>query len=817
MKKSIFLNIFFLINFIQFSHQNKSICPIGNSHSNYVNIDNFDTFSDINFTECAIQNNISVLNIQPDKSLILDKTPNFTGLVLRNIQTQYFGLLFNDIKGIDLRFNPFQNIIMNKDLEFNVALKISRFDFYVNQKLIDKKICNVSLSYEITGNVVQYYYETFLNNLTILVLHSTVKLSKETCPFIFKSAKIGILNIKMVQSSFIYENVLSFSEITDSFGQHLDSIVFQLMLKLYRVKLDSSILNKYVFEQIIVLDLNGIISSFQTDLFKSFSYLKILRIRTQNVQNLLTHNNKWIQYLNYNVHVNLNDQNEVTRNLNKLFFLLIFQTYSNVTFYDYPDKDFCFFSDFPHHKLIVPILKPIFKSKCSCTELFLIRHSYQLKNDILFNLDQIVSDYYDLVQFYKEEINEREYSICTNSSIELTIFECDFLSRLRKCKINSTISASLDSDNNVNWYMTDWYKLSEYSYFSFTIYINPFFSIISILLNSLIIIIYSSRFIEKDMKNAYKYLVVNCYTNIFYVILLVFQIFFTNCLFDAELFCSRKTDSWYVNYFEKIFTNLIEKALHTFSNLSYLWFIIFRYIRITNKSNEIVNVLKKCSLKTFLLVGTFFSFLINLYAFFEHDKATNQVFIKIEVSQPNDNFKTNLSQTEYLIFNFFQYIKIIFADLLLIVLIILIDIRLSFFIQKQISRSTESLGISQRALKKKKNSQNRINAMIIWNGINFFFLRLPSSLIDIFGLLFSYNKQNEYSYQLPPDKSSYIVCRLFIFCSSLKEIFYFLYLLSFTFQFFIFYKLDKNFNESMMNIKKRINLFLNKIKTVFYR
>ena len=79
-----------------------------------------------------------------------------------------------------------------------------------------------------------------------------------------------------------------------------------------------------------------------------------------------------------------------------------------MTFYDYTDKDFCFFSDFPHQKLIVPILKPIYKSSCSCTELFLIRHSYLLKDDILFYLDQTVSDYYELSQFYREEINERE-------------------------------------------------------------------------------------------------------------------------------------------------------------------------------------------------------------------------------------------------------------------------------------------------------------------------------------------------------------------------------------------------------------------------
>ena len=802
-----------MTNLIKFTRQNKNDCPIRNFHNfigifNYVNIEDFDTFIDINFSKCPIQYNISMLNIQPDKKLFLDKTLNFTGLVLREIPSRFFELLFNDIKGIDLRYNSLKTIIIDKGLDFYVAFKSTRFDFYVNQKLISKEICNYTLSFEINGNKIQYY-EPFFSSLTTLVLHSSVKFSKETCPFIFKRARIKFLNIKMIQSSFINQNVLSFSEIPEDYGKQLNSIIYQLMLKIYRVKLDLSVLNQYVFKEIVSLDLNGLISSFQTDLFKSFAYLKVLRIKTQNVKGLLTNNNQWIQYLNYEVNVDINDQNEVSNNQDKLFFLIIFQTYSNVTFYDYPDKDFCFFSDFPHQKLIVPILKPIYKSSCSCTELFLIRHSYLLKDDILFYLDQTVSDYYELSQFYREEINEREYSICANSSIELSIFKCDFLSRLRKCKINSTNRTYLDREKiDVNLYMNDWYKLSEYSHYSFSNYINPFFSLISIILNIFIIIIYSNKTIEKDMKTAYKYLILNCYTNIFYVVLLLFQIFFTNCFFDSDLFCYRKADSQYVNYFEKIFVNVIKKALHTFSNLSYFWFILFRYIRITNKRNKIVSTLKKIQFKTFLIVSAFFCLLINFYAFYEHNKVVREVLFEINISQPNDNFKSNLSQTEYFIFNIFQYIKIIFADFLLVVLVISIDIRLSFFIQKQISRSSESLNISQRALKKKKNSQNRINAMIIWNGINFFFFRLPSSLMDLYGLLFLYNRQNEYSYRFLPNTSSYMVCRIFKFCSSLQEIFYFFYLFSFIFQFLIFYKLDKNFNESMMNIKKRISLIL---------
>jgi hypothetical protein len=613
----------------------------------------------------------------------------------------------------------------------------------------------------------------------------------------------------MIQSSFIYENVLSFTEIPESFGEVLNSKVFQLMLRLYHVKLDSLILNQYVFENMLVLDLNGQISSIQNDLFKSFSFIKILRIRTQNAKEILTHNNRWLQSLNYKVNLNLHDPNEVEMNIDKLLFLIIFQTFSSVTFYDYPDKDFCFFSDFPHQKLIEPILKPINKSKCTCTELFLIRHSYRLENDMLFYFDQFTTDYYSLHSFYSEEINERSISACINSSIALIIYECDFASRLKKCQINTT---NLNDENSdVNWYMADWEKLSENSHYSFAFYLNPFFSLVSIVLNILAVIIYSNKIIEKDMKNAYNYLIVNSLANIFYVLLLVVRLFSTSCVFDRDLFCSRSPDSDYVNYFEKIFINVIKKALHTLSNTSYYWFCLFRYIRITNSKNKFLSKFKKLSFKMILIFSVLFSILINLYAYFEHRFNTkSRILFEIQVTQPIDNFKINLSQTEYFVFNVFKYIKIIFSDFLLIVLIISIDIKLSFFIQKQISHSNESFAVSRRALKKKKISKNRITAMIIWNGINFFFLRLPSALMDLYGLVFLYSKENGSSYRFTPNKASFIVCRVFNFCLSLQDIFGFFYLISFMFQFFIFYKLDKNFKESIMNIYKRISVLFKK-------
>jgi hypothetical protein len=127
-----------------------------------------------------------------------------------------------------------------------------------------------------------------------------------------------------------------------------------------------------LFEQLEALEIIGQINSIQDDLFKSFKQLKLIRFRTQNAKGLLTRKNKWLNSLNSDV---IKIDYNMDKYVKKGFILSIFQTFSNVTYYDFPDRDFCYFKDFPHQRLVLPKLKPNYKSSCSCTELFLIQYS----------------------------------------------------------------------------------------------------------------------------------------------------------------------------------------------------------------------------------------------------------------------------------------------------------------------------------------------------------------------------------------------------------------------------------------------------------
>ena len=109
----------------------------------------------------------------------------------------------------------------------------------------------------------------------------------------------------------------------------------------------------------------------------------------------------------------------------------------------------------------------------------------------------------------------------------------------------------------------------------------------------------------------------------------------------------------------------------------------------------------------------------------------------------------------------------------------------------------------------KKSSKAKVTEMILLNGINFFILRFPSNVADLYGLIFTFNGDGALT-NYKPNLSSYIICRVFRFCENLQEFFYFCYLISILLQFFIFYRTDRNFKDGFNGLK--IKFKLSKIK-----
>ncbi len=333
-------------------------CPIKTDQEYYALID-FSNFKDLNFTDCFIPfQNVLTLEIRPNKQIILDDTLNMTGLKFAS-NNLYFGFIFTNIKGIDLNSTSLllkqikfdQNF--EKGIHFNFIL--SNFQFYFRNELIDKKLCDQKYFYHSKIKDIGYWKSSFLlAEIKFLFLKKTVKFSEQTCPLVFNSLDIQLFAIEKLSCSFISKNMLGFYDIQPNNSLKFKKpLIFQFSAKLYHVDLKQTFLNEMIFEKLIVLDLYGQVNSIQNDLFKKLYSLKMIRFHTQNAKSLLTNNNKWLKYLNNKIYLDPIDIEYMLLNDDKMFILSILQTFSDLTFYDYPEEDFCYFKNFPHKNFVL--------------------------------------------------------------------------------------------------------------------------------------------------------------------------------------------------------------------------------------------------------------------------------------------------------------------------------------------------------------------------------------------------------------------------------------------------------------------------------
>ena len=554
------INLIYLIILIKQSIEvniQKECCLLNGSYSINIDditlIDNFNDLNQLNFN-CSKMINLSFLELKPLNKIILNDSLILNDLTIKPVKDQIFSVMFNNFKGFDIQSNSFKKI---KFIDFNLNqtvwnIKNSYFDFYFKETNLNN-YCNESLN--ISTN--------FFSSSYIIVLHDTTRYSDKTCPLLFKNYNLIFFGIK-ISSTFIYKNELKFQNLSNDFlTKHLNSSILHFEITLFHSSLSTHLMNKHIFKKLNVLDLIGQIRYIQDDLFKSFNDLKILRFRMQSIKSLFTQNNKWLNYLNYNkTDRDLNSQFSIQY----MFLLNIYQTFENVTFYDYPEKDFCLFENFPHKRLVLPHLQPDTKSTCSCTQLYLIQYSYKYSSYLYYYLGEhtnLVTNYYQYE--YYSNIDIDTFSKCINYSIETVISKCNFNNRINKCQIKEAIK----EDSKFYFYVNDWHELSKYSKLIISVYLNPVFSFLCFISNVLLIFVISNNnFSIGEYGQIYKFLKINSYLNICYILILASKLII-NCDFE-DLFCSQIHNSVYVQYYNIFVIKLIGNILQTASNITQL-------------------------------------------------------------------------------------------------------------------------------------------------------------------------------------------------------------------------------------------------------
>ena len=361
---STFLNAIFLttsiISSANVNKSHKSIndqCDIRDIRDGFVIVMhccNFNTLSELDFSSL---DNRSFKTIIIDKDLVMTNELNLAGIKL---EEDFEFKLINAI-GFDLNIFQLLNTDLSEHENSTFVIENSNFEFFYDKtNLIDYEKCNLN---SLSG----YTFERV--NISNLKLGPQMTYNN-LCPLIFKNVHINELEIcnQISGSSLEFYN-LSFPD--------LNSSIKRLVLKYFSNDLTLSIVNPNVFDRLesLSIDTYSKLGYIQPDFFQHFKRLKYVRFHIENFKEFIAQLNEtseWMKYLNADVVVK--NQNEIKTKLNEKF-IIEFNDFNMK--YTYPDEDFCLFKDFPHLKLVFPIIKTKPDLNCTCTLMWLIQ-KYEL-------------------------------------------------------------------------------------------------------------------------------------------------------------------------------------------------------------------------------------------------------------------------------------------------------------------------------------------------------------------------------------------------------------------------------------------------------
>jgi hypothetical protein len=335
--------VLILILFVKTENSDPECCfnsSFATRDNQYVTLSGFNQLAQLKFN-CNTFTPIAIWEIHPSTQIILNDSLSLTNMSSITPTGQLFSIWLANFLGLDISSNPFKHIqLLNYDKQFIWwTMDSMKFDFYLNNRLLDEEDCNSDLP-----------AKSLISSARILDLRKKIKFSSPICLYLFKNVYILLFSISRISSSLIEMNVLNFQQKN---VKKLNSTIFHVQLVFYHASLNEKLLNARLFKSLEILDINGPLFSIQNNLFKSFKRLRMIRMRSQNVEKFLIHNNKWLNSLNTYTNVNLSNPDEINRNLRFSLILVFYQAFSNVSFYDFPDHDFCQLSQFPHQRLVI--------------------------------------------------------------------------------------------------------------------------------------------------------------------------------------------------------------------------------------------------------------------------------------------------------------------------------------------------------------------------------------------------------------------------------------------------------------------------------
>jgi hypothetical protein len=327
---------------------------------------------------------------------------------------------------------------------------------------------------------------------------------------------------------------------------------------------------------------------------------------------------------------------------------------------------------------------------------------------------------------------------------------------------------------------------------------------------------------KKELKEVfYKYMSSNAKFNSLYCLILVFYPM-TSCVWRlSTTFCSSIFTTLFVQYYKIVMMAYFGEVVKMSANISYLMMTLNRYLLVGKDHSPWLVTLAKLEFKWVIRGSILFSALINIGHGWQYQAVVSQLFQQRNELNGRYYFYINdFSDSDYPLANqktaYFIY-SIVYFCINFGVFFILntsLEVKIVRRMQKELKEKrkrlakmnapkyaveTGSVGnekISQTDLEEKQREEEdskrerKVIKMVVLNGIFNFILRAPEMVFWI---------ENSNSWPILfelTDKPMVISFPGFL--NLIADIGYFAYILTFSLNFFIFYKYNKNFGEAVI-------------------
>ena len=707
------------------------------------------------------------VNFVPVNYLLIDSTFALQNMLTTDQISKITLLGFSYVSGIDINFT----IVPIKNLKYiNIILQYAKLDFFHNKTKLDKvEQCHLN-----TYIQSKFFFQPF-NSL----LFDKVAYPSSLCPLIFLRSRANFISFGDITNSFMLKNPLYFTQIetflpeTQFYLNDLNT----LKLDIYYENLSRATLDPHIFGHAKHIWLNGVLNGIESDAFKGFNRLECLELQLDNLKEFFHRFNiRWMD--------NLNRADEVTFSMRRIVLLKLFAKFSSVRLnqvYTYPNEDICLFKDFPHSRLVYPIILPGKKLKCTCTLKWLQRFSTHLAD---YEYEYLTSD-------LKYAMFKANLNFCNNSQIT-----CDFPHIFSNCK-NASLSPTngLTFTNEVDIsFLIKWFQ------FILLIVLQPMFAFMGLLNNLFVFILVTNKKHTKLFVDPmYSHIKINAIFNMLYCAIMSFSLINMCLFFNSQIFCSSLSQTHSAQYFKIVGIHFFGNIFKTCSNVSYLMFTLSRFILVGNlKEKKFIKKFNKMNLKVYAVVLMCASILISIYKLFQYDVNVEMDMDKDFPYEIHNELKCLGNHAICVTFKTFKIFDKALNDICFFCLIFIFDALLLKYFDRELThkiKMREKNADNSDLVKIRKNT----NRMIIFNGLLFLGSHLPECLSTI--LLIAYSK-----------KIIYFCSNTIYTCDLINEETQFFGFVSITCQLYIFLGFNKNFQISKNDLLKRFRQSLFKFR-----